>query len=495
MGDRRQGSMGDRVVLSARLGFLGVLHEGRGRLCGLDRRCRRFFRGGGAVLAILPVLASVVALALILVFEKRVSSWVRSGPASAAAGVVTGCSTLLLFLSGSGGLGFCLFAAGAVLAGFSSAFLWTAWGDRYACMSQEDVERWAPVCCVLAAVLSLLTTLLPNWAGIAFVALLPILSGVCLGRFGAEFSSRPGEVRAEEPSPIDGDGRLASFRRAFSSMGRAGFGIFAACVFVSVLGALFSSGFESRGDDLIGFLASTLFLLAVGAVVTGGPRRVSLSFMFRWMCPMIVLGFMAVVVFHSPFGAYAANVVSIVSRFLFCLLAQMYFAQYVSTGSATSVRAFGLGWLFVHAGDLVGVLLSLSLGNYMLGGYSSSDVVAAVAAVVVSVTFMYVLDDERSFRFGSWGAFMEAGPKASKVDDGSVERKEGFSDRIEELAGEYRLTSRETEVFDLLARGRSGPYIRDALFISKETVATHRKHIYAKLGVHSQQELIDLVSG
>lgn len=54
------------------------------------------------------------------------------------------------------------------------------------------------------------------------------------------------------------------------------------------------------------------------------------------------------------------------------------------------------------------------------------------------------------------------------------------------------LTPREAEVFALLAQGRSIPYIRDELIISRETAATHAKHIYAKLGVHSRQELIDL---
>lgn len=43
-----------------------------------------------------------------------------------------------------------------------------------------------------------------------------------------------------------------------------------------------------------------------------------------------------------------------------------------------------------------------------------------------------------------------------------------------------------------LGRGRSQPYIRDQLVLSKNTVASHVKHIYAKLGVHSKQEVIDL---
>lgn len=45
----------------------------------------------------------------------------------------------------------------------------------------------------------------------------------------------------------------------------------------------------------------------------------------------------------------------------------------------------------------------------------------------------------------------------------------------------------------MLARGRNGQYVMDHYVISRNTVKSHVKHIYAKLGVHSQQELIDLV--
>ena len=53
-------------------------------------------------------------------------------------------------------------------------------------------------------------------------------------------------------------------------------------------------------------------------------------------------------------------------------------------------------------------------------------------------------------------------------------------------------SNRETEIFLMLAQGRSRPYIRDTLILSKNTVATHIRHIYEKMGIHSQQELIDL---
>jgi DNA-binding CsgD family transcriptional regulator len=64
--------------------------------------------------------------------------------------------------------------------------------------------------------------------------------------------------------------------------------------------------------------------------------------------------------------------------------------------------------------------------------------------------------------------------------------------RVARLADELGLTPRERDVFALLMRGRSVPYIRDELMVSRETVATHVKHIYQKAGVHSRQELLDL---
>ena len=63
------------------------------------------------------------------------------------------------------------------------------------------------------------------------------------------------------------------------------------------------------------------------------------------------------------------------------------------------------------------------------------------------------------------------------------------------LAAQYRLTPRETEVFKLLAQGRTRAYIQEELVLSVSTVKTHVSHIYAKLGVHDRQGMMDLVLG
>ena len=57
----------------------------------------------------------------------------------------------------------------------------------------------------------------------------------------------------------------------------------------------------------------------------------------------------------------------------------------------------------------------------------------------------------------------------------------------------YGLTEREGEVMIMFAKGRNLPYVQEELCLSKSTVSTHRQHIYQKLGVHSAQEMIDLI--
>ncbi len=67
--------------------------------------------------------------------------------------------------------------------------------------------------------------------------------------------------------------------------------------------------------------------------------------------------------------------------------------------------------------------------------------------------------------------------------------------QIETVAQRFGLTAREREILELMARGRNAKYISDKLTISPSTTKTHVYHLYAKLGVHTQQELIDLVEG
>ncbi len=56
-------------------------------------------------------------------------------------------------------------------------------------------------------------------------------------------------------------------------------------------------------------------------------------------------------------------------------------------------------------------------------------------------------------------------------------------------AGGQLLTRRESEVLPLLQRGHTNPQIARELHVGVETVRTHARHIYRKLGVSSRTEL------
>lgn len=58
----------------------------------------------------------------------------------------------------------------------------------------------------------------------------------------------------------------------------------------------------------------------------------------------------------------------------------------------------------------------------------------------------------------------------------------------------YGLTDRERDVLELLARGYTQKSIADELGLSLNSVRTYAKTLYLKLGVHSRQEVIELMN-
>lgn len=61
------------------------------------------------------------------------------------------------------------------------------------------------------------------------------------------------------------------------------------------------------------------------------------------------------------------------------------------------------------------------------------------------------------------------------------------------LEERFGLTAREVEVARCLAQGHSVKRTAQMLFLAPSTVQSYSKTIYRKLGIHSKQELIDLL--
>ncbi len=76
--------------------------------------------------------------------------------------------------------------------------------------------------------------------------------------------------------------------------------------------------------------------------------------------------------------------------------------------------------------------------------------------------------------------------KGENSDDG----KPTLADNCLKIAEEHGLTRRELEILEILADGHSGPYISETLFISDNTVRTHIRNIYRKLGIGSREDIL-----
>ena len=77
--------------------------------------------------------------------------------------------------------------------------------------------------------------------------------------------------------------------------------------------------------------------------------------------------------------------------------------------------------------------------------------------------------------------------------EGDFELTDRLSKQAQILREQYRLSARETEVMEYIARGYTVARTAEELIVSENTIRTHSKRIYAKLNVHKKQELIDML--
>ena len=133
----------------------------------------------------------------------------------------------------------------------------------------------------------------------------------------------------------------------------------------------------------------------------------------------------------------------------------------------------------------------------LLGWTEEALVWTSFASAMVFVTLCFLVLKNVSFAevIGAIRAPEPATVAAEPVGDAAFDERESASAsaRCDAVAAAFGLTPRESEVFALLAQGRTVGVIREKLVISLNTARFHTKNIYAKLGVHSQQELIDVV--
>ena len=124
----------------------------------------------------------------------------------------------------------------------------------------------------------------------------------------------------------------------------------------------------------------------------------------------------------------------------------------------------------------------------MLAGLVAVPVLGSFGQVITVVLFAAYLVLTASFS-------QRGGAGDSGLPLGADGNADDYSSRCQRIAGDYQLSPRESEVLPYLCRGYSQAYIARELSISQNTVHTHVRNIYGKLGVSSKEDVIKLVEG
>lgn len=146
---------------------------------------------------------------------------------------------------------------------------------------------------------------------------------------------------------------------------------------------------------------------------------------------------------------------------------------------------------------IIRCMKSLGTNAGAITGHTSNDLVGlnvqmaeliAMIALFFFIAFLWI-----GFRHFSFSETIRGIMEPQELKPTQVEESNLIESRCNVIGEEKGLTAREREIFAMLARGRNSQYVMEHYVISRNTVKSHVKHIYQKLEVHSQQELIDLV--
>lgn len=121
-----------------------------------------------------------------------------------------------------------------------------------------------------------------------------------------------------------------------------------------------------------------------------------------------------------------------------------------------------------YSDELVREVVNAGARAYVLKSDASKDLVSAVKS----------LSDHRPYFTSSAGEVLVKG----LVDPNSLENTP--------ISTHKALTSREREIVQLLAEGKSSKEVAGALDISIKTAETHRSNVMRKLGMHTVSELV-----
>ena len=415
---------------------------------------------------------------------------IGSSQAFAGGALLMAASVLLLFFAsstdgGAAGLSFACNGA-AVFGGAGAAICLSIWLEKFALLAVPLSGLAFAVGIAVAAVCTMAGYLMLYLPAIVTVvtALMPVAAAVLHRKF---FVSRT----APEPESCRSAATTAApYPRRFIILVLllyiAGAQIFKLTVIDQ---ELLTSFWLSNVTYGVVCLTSGIFMYR--------QRTYRVAWLYRSVLPLMTIGFFSVPLFLDrapllPFLLLQAGAA------FFDMYTWLYVA-YAASRSTSPYAVVGQGMSLITGAILIGEMTGGLLRDLTPVLSYLNTVVLVGGSVSLYATLFFREEDPDGHDDCQQPICMPqveplvmgsgAGPVSTMPPLQEEKEPEGYG----RLARHYKLTPKETEILELLAKGRNGAYIRDKLTISEHTVKFHLRNIYGKMGVKNRQELLRLL--
>ncbi len=415
-----------------------------------------------------------------------------------------------------------LLLCGFVIGGAGAGILQMLWGECFAHYEIRFATVVAPAAAIVTAVFTSLTTLSFEAVSIGYSAF-PALSFVFLFLISKRNNIKIASIKTcivrMRQAEVAEEVRAAVQPRQRPFISNAAKLMFSIMVF-SFLCRVFDYMPINAPDPFAVFGGSALMsLVIVGAIflLLGVlfKDRFNPMLTYRLSLPIMVAGLIAIALLFDTHAAFSILLINIGYEF-FDILSWILFTEISRKEGGQSLRVFGFGVACMFVGMASGLMCGEMLRELIVSGDLQITVIALLSIFsLVVIAFLVIPEGTIEHLISAISSTNSAHPAGQKeetqeapqeatqaqaaVHDGAapVSSDNPALGRHEEgcalVSAEYRLTPRESEVLILLAYGRTLSIVARDLVIAKGTARTHIENIYRKLGVHKQQELIDLV--
>ena len=402
----------------------------------------------------------------------------------AAVAVAGTVGSLVLVCSGFAG-SWALLVAGAVLCAIFMGFAGLAWGAVYSSDGARSAMIYVSGGFAFAFVVDVPLLLMIPVASACFFALLPAASTLMLVKVNPKL--RTYDFRAEPD---------ASSEQNLAKRLRFGFG-----VSLPALGAvmLIMVGFgyvqhlasfapqavaSAVGGGVLIQVVRGLVAVVAFLVVLVAPKRA--SWMYRVGLLAMVAGFSLMPFLYDGQSFEASGAIIIGGYTIFDVLSWVIFSQVAHTRSREPVKTIAVMRLAVGACYAAGAAVGIILSSAMVTNAHVYEE-AMFVGYLMTVAIVLLLTSKEVWELFAPEVVVQPAAEAPSAAESQPD------DVLQKRCQEWGFTQREQEIIGLLAVGRTQPWIAESLGISENTVNTHVRRIYQKMGVHSRQELIDLV--